>query len=156
MGIENIIISTDSTSWFELYDFKVELKYISRPDVRELVNKCTRTMTKGKDVERKLDEAEFEKAFVKASLVNWEGVTGKVLIDMNVPVTVPDAEMNTAIPFEDKWVDLMIDHSAAFNVGVQEIANDWSEFAQELKEAAEKKSENSSNASTTSNPNKNT
>jgi len=131
MKLDDLMVDSKS-AWVEYPDcpgFEVEVANLSRKELLKLKKECT-THKMGRStrqMEEILDEQKFVKAFTKAIIKNWKGLTLGYLETL-ILIDVGDNPLDTELPFDLENAERLVENSAEFDQWINEVAFDLDTF----------------------------
>jgi hypothetical protein len=101
--------------------FEVKLAYLARPELERIRKASTRPVFKKHQKEDELDGDMFMKHYVKASILDWKGLTLEYASQL-LPIEVPkDIPLNETIDFSPEEALSLVKNSPEFDKWLNEI-----------------------------------
>ena len=116
-----------------LDDFEIEIRYLSRSEMRKIGERATDWYWDQKDHTRKekMNSEKFYKDFIQKVFVGWSGLTTGTLAKM-LPIKIDDPEMQ--IPYSEENALELMREAYDFDIFIQNIVVDIEKFQEEKRE----------------------
>ena len=111
--------------------FEVKLAYLARTELERIRKASTRSVFKKHQKEDELDAEMFMRHYVKASLLDWKGLTIEYALKL-LPIEVPsDVPLDETIDFSVDEALSLVKNSPEFDKWLNEIVFDLDSFRNE-------------------------